>query len=181
MGKDKATLRIGNAYMIEYPLNVMKRHFRDIMVITSEKLFPKLKMILNSGAIIQKDIYPKHGALGGIYTALFHSRTPYIFVAACDMPFLNDDFIDYMTSHVNGYDIIIPKGTKGYETLHAIYKKSLLDNILRNIMNDTNKIKELFSEASVYTIPASVVQKHDKNERMFVNINTFQDVERNLL
>ncbi len=176
MGRDKATLKIGHSYLIEFPLNVLKRHFKHILVVTSKKLLQPLKTILSSDINVVSDIYPAHGALGGIYTALHNVQSTYIFVTACDMPFINDGFVEFMLKLINGHDIIIPKGSKGYETLHAIYKKTLRETIKENILRTQNKIIDFFPKADVLTIPIDEIKKYGVEEKMFRNINTKQEL-----
>ncbi len=179
MGSDKATLKIGSSFLIEYPLKVLIRHFNRVMVVTNSRLLTPLRKILDPTIWIVEDIYPDHGALGGIYTALSYTKTPYIFVTACDMPFLNDELVTYMAQLINGYDVIIPKGTKGFETLHAIYKKTLLKLIRKNLMENKNKIKEMFSEIRILSIPDTIIKKFEENEKMFININTLKELNYN--
>ncbi len=176
MGRDKATLRVGSSYLIEYPLKVLSRHFKTVMVVTNALLSRQLKAILPSSIQIFEDIFPDHGALGGIYTALFQSKTPYIFVTACDMPFIEDELVSLMSNKIGNYDIIIPLGSKGYETLHAIYHRSLLPIIQHHLNKNNNKIKEIFPYSKVLSIPPNVIGQYGNEDKMFRNINTITEL-----
>ena len=179
MGRDKATLPIGSSYMIEYPLKVLKRHFKEIMVITNSRLSVKLKKILGPYVKIFEDVYPGHGALGGIYTALYHSYSPYVFVTACDMPFISDGLISHMSELIGTHDIIVPKGSKGYETLHSIYRKTIRDIVYDRILMNQNKIIEIYPLVNVLEIPVNEIKRFASDERMFKNINTEQELVEN--
>ena len=179
MGIDKATLRVGSSYLIEFPLKVFSKLFDDILIITNSALLNTLKSIFNHDKIrILEDIHPNHGALGGIYTALCHSRTPYIFVSACDMPFLNKDFIKYMTQIGDKYDVIIPKSPHGFETLHAIYKKTIIKIVESSLLKDQNKIIDFFPNINVYAIPPDKLKGFDQEGKMFSNINTQDEFKK---
>ena len=183
MGIDKATLKINDTLLIEYPIKILDKLFERILVVTNERLSETLESSLSkyeSLNVIQ-DIYPDHGALGGIYTALSYSETPYIFVTACDMPFLNGDFIKYMLEFLdNAPDVIVPESTGGLETLHAIYSKGTADLIMRKIFKNENKIKDLFPLVNVRYIPSATIKTFDKEEKMFKNINTPRELREYL-
>jgi len=183
MGIDKATLKVNDILLIEYPLKTLNKLFERILVVTNKRLLPMLKLSLSNYKNLKviQDIFPGHGALGGIYTALFHSETPYIFVTACDMPFLNRDFITYMLDYLDGIqDVIIPESTGGLETLHAIYSKDTTELIMQKILNNENKIKDFFPLVNVYYIPPNTIKIFDPEERMFKNINTPQELSEYL-
>lgn len=183
MGIDKATIKINALLLIEYPLKILNGLFEEILVVTNERLLETLgsSLSLYENLKVIRDIYPNHGALGGIYTALFHSETPYIFVTACDMPFLNEAFIRYMLRFIgNSHDVIVPESKGGLETLHAIYSKNTTHLIKQNILRNENKIKEFFPFVNVSYIPSKMIKIFDPEEKMFKNINTPQELSEYL-
>ena len=179
MGLDKATLKIGNKLLIDFPLKTLSHIFTEILIVTSATQILTLKPFLKDrdGIRLVTDLIPDHGALGGIYTALNYSRTPYVFVCACDMPFLNPLFIQYMVNLTNNYDVIIPKSSKMLETLHAIYKKTCLEVIKQFLSQDRNKIIEFFPAVSVYKVLEGFIRAYDENEKMFQNLNTPEELK----
>jgi len=74
------------------------------------------------------------------------------------------------------YDIIIPLSSGGTETLHAVYKRSLIHVIRENLKKNRNKIKEFFNQARILYVSEKIVKKYESDERMFQNINTPQDL-----
>ena len=181
MGVDKATITVGGELLIEYPLRVLNEMFKDNMVITSNLLIEKLRKELSGYGRLNflTDIHSNHGALGGIYTAMCHATTPYIFVTACDMPFISAQLIRYMASKTtNGnYDVVIPESPGGIETLHAIYKCGLKDLIKNEIIKNNNKIKSFFSKVNVFYVTLDVVEMFGDGENMFRNINTPKELQ----
>jgi molybdopterin-guanine dinucleotide biosynthesis protein A len=67
-------------------------------------------------------------------------------------------------------------GAKGYETLHAIYHKSLLPIIQKQLMENNNKIKEIFPYSKILTIPSKIIGKYAEEDRIFKNINTITEL-----
>jgi molybdopterin-guanine dinucleotide biosynthesis protein A len=129
---------------------------------------------------LKSDIFPGKGAFGGIYTGLSASETPYCLVVACDMPFLNVDFLRYMTQVVKEYDIVIPKHSKGYEPLCAIYAKSCAPHIEKLLKANQLRIIEVFSYVQVREISESEIKNYDVDDLMFFNINTQEDYQHAL-
>ena len=100
MGENKAFLRIGGERLIDRTVRLFRQVFREVIIVTTNPLD-----YLDQEAVIVTDILPGKGALGGLYTGLFYSTDEYAFLAACDMPFLNTSFMEYMLQQTTGYDI----------------------------------------------------------------------------
>jgi molybdopterin-guanine dinucleotide biosynthesis protein A len=171
MGQDKATLKIGDMGLIERVYATVRNVFDDVFVVSSHH-----KKIQGVPATVIGDALPQGGSLVGIISALLYSRTPYVFVVACDMPFLNGDFIRHMIDQVSGEDIIVPKSIAGYEPLHAIYNRSCLSYMLRLIDANRFKIDRIFPLLNVRTINVEV-QSSPQGISVFTNINTEKDLE----
>jgi molybdopterin-guanine dinucleotide biosynthesis protein A len=124
------------------------------------------------------DIIKEKGALGGIYTGLFYTISSHAFVSACDMPFLNRGFIEYMVERAAGYDIVVPKPADGFQPLHAIYSKRCLPFIKKVLLTDNLKVTSFYRGLKTLTIPEDVIRSYDPEGRMFFNINTREDLER---
>ncbi|MHC4534799.1 MAG: molybdenum cofactor guanylyltransferase [Planctomycetota bacterium] len=182
-GYNKALLRIGNQMIIQRVLGVLKQVTRSQLLITN---FPKEYEFLNIP--IKPDILPGKGAFGGVYTGLSTSKTPYCLVVACDMPFLNVDFLRYMTQIVKElalkeatvYDIVIPKHSKGYEPLCAIYAKTCIPHIEKLLKAKRLKIIEAFFDFQLRDVSESEIKNYDTEGWMFFNINTQEDYQHAL-
>ena len=94
------------------------------------------------------------------------------------MPFLNARFIRFMTEKTGEHDIIVPRSADGLQPLHAIYSRNLLKPIRRLIDTDHLKITELFKKQKVLEIPREESIPFDPEERLFMNINTPEDLEK---
>ncbi len=191
MGYNKALLRIGNQTIIQRTLVSLKQVTSSQLIVTN---FPEEYEFLN--ILMKSDILPGKGAFGGIYTGLSASETPYCLVVACDMPFLNVDFLRYMTQIVKepalgeakGYDIVIPKHSKGYEPLCAIYAKICMPHIEKLLKANRLKITEVFQDVRVREISESEIKNYveypdedgDAEDRIFFNINTQEDYQHAL-
>lgn len=124
------------------------------------------------------DIYPGHGALGGIHAGLQAARTEYNLVVACDMPFLNPDLVRYMIERLEGYDVVIPRLGGLSEPLHAIYSRNCLGPIEQILTQGGGRIISFFPQVRLRYIEASEVDRFDPLHRSFFNINTAEDWRR---
>jgi molybdopterin-guanine dinucleotide biosynthesis protein A len=174
MGTNKAFLKIDGIRLIDNILAVFQKIFPEIIIVTNDPLsYTEFSEIL-----IVTDIYKEKGALGGIYTGLFYATYDYSFVAACDMPFLNEDFIIYLTGQMGKHDIIVPELSEGFQPLHAIYSKNCLSHIKKLLIADKLKITGFYKEVRLLSIPEEKIKPFNKDGRLFLNVNTPEDLEK---
>jgi molybdopterin-guanine dinucleotide biosynthesis protein A len=173
MGVNKAFLEIEGSRLIDNILAVYKNIFSETIIVTHDPLsytnFPD--------TIVVTDIYKGKGSLGGIYTGLFYASNEYSFVAACDMPSLNTDFILYLIDQTGKYDIIVPELSEGFQSLHAIYSRRCLPAINKMLLADKLKITGFFKEMRMLRITEEKIKPFNKDGRLFLNINTPEDLK----
>ena len=173
MGINKAFLEIDGTRLIDNILAVYQKIFSEIIIVTNDPLsyteFPD--------TLIVTDIYKYKSALGGIYTGLFYATHDYSFVAACDMPFINEDFIIYLTGQVGKHDVIVPELSEGFQPLHAIYSRNCLSHIKKLLSADKLKIAGFYKEVRLLSIPEEKIKPFNKDGRLFLNINTPKDLK----
>src|SRR2546430_16860710 len=80
MGRNKASIRIGG-------LTLLRR---------VRKTAAELELPIR---IIRRDLVPRCGPLGGIYTGLITSRAAAELFLACDMPFVEAEFLKSLIDH----------------------------------------------------------------------------------
>jgi len=175
MGLNKAFLEINGERLIDRTLRQFKELFSEVILVTNEPL-----LYLDQDVTLITDIYKRKGPLGGLYAGLFYSSFDYAFLCPCDMPYLNTKFIRYMMERVAGYDIVIPETPEGYHPLHAIYSRRCLPTIKSLLMRDRLKMIGCFKGMRVLFIPEPVIRSYDPEGRMFMNINTQQDLQQAL-
>jgi molybdopterin-guanine dinucleotide biosynthesis protein A len=170
MGENKAFLPVNGERLIDRTVCLFRTIFREVIIVTTS-----LRDYLGQDAAVVTDICPGKGALGGIFTGLFHATEEYAFVAACDMPFLNRAFLEYMISRTEGYDIVVPATPKGPQPLHAVYSRRCLPVIRGLIERDRLKITGFYPGHRILAISPEVVRSFDPAGKMFLNVNTPDD------
>jgi molybdopterin-guanine dinucleotide biosynthesis protein A len=173
MGKNKAFLEVNGERIIDRTKNLFRALFDEVLLVTNS--LPDY-LDLNLRTVV--DLYAGKGALGGIYTGLFHASHSHAFVAACDMPFLNKDLIRHLIDLSPGYDIVIPKTQDGWQPLHAIYSQKCLPFMEDLIQQDNLKIIEFFHRVKKREVPTEEILPLDPNLTSFLNVNTPEELAR---
>lgn len=174
MGANKAFLEIDGIRLIDKTINIYREIFSEIIIVTNDPL----SYVEFTDAAVVTDIYKGKGPLGGIYTGLFYSKHNYAFVSACDMPYLNKDFISYLANQTGKHDVIVPELDKGYQPLHAVYSRNCLPSIKRLLLMDKLKITGFYRDMRVLAIGEEQILPFNKDGRLFQNLNTPEDLEQ---
>jgi molybdopterin-guanine dinucleotide biosynthesis protein A len=171
MGTDKSFVEYNGRPMIETVLAQVADLGEETFIVTNN---PELYAYLGLPTV--SDIYPDHGPLGGIHTAVFHASHPHTLVVACDMPWLKRPLLKYLISLRESADVIVPLWDKFPEPLHAIYSKACLPPIEENLKAKRLKITRFFGQVNVRYVAREEIAQFDENGRSFANINTPQDL-----
>jgi len=172
-GKNKALIDIHGRSLISIIVDEFRAEFEDVIISTNE---PDLYQ--DMGVTCVKDIYPDSGSLSGIFSSLKHSRHEYIVTVACDMPFVNMDLVRYMWERAEGSDIVIPRHKGFVEPLHAIYSRTCLGVMEKNIREQELRIVKIFPSLKVLYVEEEEIKRMDPRARSFMNINTREDYDK---
>lgn len=170
MGQDKATTKIGEKPLIRLVYDRVKEVFDEVIILSKVH-----DTIENIDAPVLKDVVLFGNSMAGITSALLYSKTPYIFVVACDMPFLSIEAFNYMVNEATGEDIIIPKTNLGFEPLHAIYNRSCIAHFFRLIGQDKLKVTGILPFVSVKELKEQPCFFRNGSS-VFTNINVIKDL-----
>jgi molybdopterin-guanine dinucleotide biosynthesis protein A len=174
MGTNKAFLRRDGERLIDRTVRIYRNLFSEIVLVTNEPL-----LYLDQDLLIVTDLVRGKGPLMGIYTGLFYASSEYVFVAACDMPFLDEAFIRFLSEQATGLeDIVIPRSAGGLEPLHAVYSRRCMAPIRRLLDADRLKIAGFYKGMKQKIIEGEVLRAFDPEGRMFVNINRREDLQQ---
>lgn len=169
MGSDKSLLPLNGERFIERTYQLMAGLFEEVIIVTNT---PQLYADIPCRKV--PDIHLGKGALAGIHAGLHHADNRQIFVAACDMPFLQPELIRHLCEE-NRADIHIPRSEHCLEPLHACYTKSCLSAMELLLGSECRRIIDFFPQVEVLEMPQAEWQQYDPEGRSFRNINTPQD------
>jgi len=171
-GYDKAFAKIGDLTIVEslfFPLSLI---FKKIIVVTN---FPEKYRAFPVQIVTDK--IRERGPLGGIYTGLLASESERNFVVACDMPLINPRLVSYLAAIKEG-QVVVPRIADKLEPLFAIYAKSCLPAIEKQLTAGKNKIQDFFAEVAVRYVAQEEITKFDPTLTSFLNINLQKDLKK---
>jgi molybdopterin-guanine dinucleotide biosynthesis protein A len=151
----KALIEVDGQKIIERNINIMKRLFKQVFIVTNQ---PEVYVYLG---------IPLLGE--------------WVFISACDMPFINKNVIKYMYSQKNNFDAVVPIVKGKTEPLLAFYSKRLLPTMEKVILTDKRGIKDFLKNKRVKYVTSKEIKKIDPEAKSFANLNTPEDVNFYLL
>jgi len=171
-GRDKSQLNIGGQRILDRLLGIFSDFFDDNILVTNEPL-----RYLDRDVKIVTDILPVRSSLTGLHTGLFYARHPYIFLTACDTPFLKREMVELIIANIEAEtDIVMPKTSAGMEPLCAAYSKNCLAPAERHLRQEKLKIQLALRRCRIKTISESALRSVDPELLSFFNVNTPEDM-----
>jgi molybdopterin-guanine dinucleotide biosynthesis protein A len=175
LGVDKAFLSVLGRPLIAHIVSRLAALSADLIVVTNTPApFSELDLPVRLVA----DERPGQGSLMGIYSGMKAARHAYTLVVGCDMPFLSEPLLRYMTTLTAGYDVVIPRINGLFEPLHAIYEQRCLQPMAHLLDTGASQVIAFFPLVRVREVHQREIELFDADLRSFVNVNTAEDWER---
>jgi molybdopterin-guanine dinucleotide biosynthesis protein A len=168
----KAFIKVGNRSIIERSLDTYRDLFIHTTIITNQP-----EHYSQFGITMLGDIHDIRGPMTGIFTSLMNSSEPWVFVSACDMPFLNRDLIEYMASQRPGHDAVVPLYKGSPEPLHAFYSARLTTSMENALLSGKRALKDFLRTKKVNYLSVTDMKKFDPEVKSLINLNTPQDIK----
>lgn len=172
MPVSKAFIKIDGEKIIERNLRIIRSLFNEVFIITHQ---PEEYVYLS--AQLLGDVYDARGPMTGIFTALLNSSNQWVFVSACDMPFINEEIISYAAFRRDGHDAVVLGSGKAAEPLFAFYSKRLLLSMEKSILSGKRGMKDFLDKKRVKYINKTEIKGFDPEAKSFINLNTPEDIE----
>jgi molybdopterin-guanine dinucleotide biosynthesis protein A len=169
-GVRKAALTLEGTAIIDRQITVLRQVADPVFVVSSPA------GDRDAPLDVVCDLFPDHGALGGIYTAIVASPHERTLVVACDLPFLSAPLLAYMAGI--DADLVIPRTVRGYEPLCAVYSKACAPPIRERLERRALEASILPDGVRVAEIGPGTLAAYDPDGLLFVNVNTPHDYER---
>lgn len=171
-GSNKALAMVAGKPMISHAIAVLESLFSEHLIVTNAP-----EEYGFTGWNSTMDIYPGAGPLAGIHAALSWVQSDKIFVVGCDMPFIQQDLIEFICSKKDNYDVVIPQTQKGVEPLHALYHKNCLAKIQTDLQSKQRRLHLFLDHVNTRIIPWEDIAKLDPQQTSFRNINHQSDLQ----
>lgn len=167
-GQHKAFLEIEGESFLTRIVNEMEQFAPVVVSVNDGEKFKDL------GYPMVVDEMKGIGPMGGIYTALKVLESDYVFVTACDMPFMTAEFGKFMYEKMKSLNpqpvaLILSDGDGKFSPLGGIYSKRLLPYIEEMIAEENYRLGKLLKIAGAFILPIS---ETPFSENVMRNINT---------
>ena len=179
MGQDKAQLLLGGQPFwkrIAQELSACGRVYLSVNQTRDGKALEGYPMI--------RDVVPDCGVMGGLYSAFQAIEEDLLFACACDMPFVNRQFVQWMLNRWEEegrkgrqWDGIVVCGDDGKtHATAALYHRRLQGKLEEQVRQRRLRMHTFVrEEANILLLPMGEVTSFS---RCFQNINTPEDYRR---
>lgn len=121
MGRDKAFLRIEGTRLIDRQLALLRALGAQEGIVSGRR---GVNYRVRPARVVL-DCAPGSGPAAGILTGLQACHSPFLFVLAVDLPKISLPFAVQLVQRVTGACGVVPRNSRGYEPLAAIYPRAL--------------------------------------------------------
>jgi molybdopterin-guanine dinucleotide biosynthesis protein A len=173
MGSDKSFVELAGKPLIQHTLERVRKLKAPVLLVTNAPERYQQYQVAMVG-----DVVPGKGSLGGIYSALTQSTTPFVLCVACDMPFLNVNLLTYLLSLRTGFDAVVPMIDGQPQGLHAVYHRHCAEPIRELMDRNELRITNLFDRLRVRLVGEAAMRAIDPGLRSFTNLNTPEELTR---
>lgn len=167
MGKNKALLDYNGQSFIAAILQALKPVVGNIIIIGETVDYKQL------GYPVYEDLMPNSGPVGGIYTALYYSQTPYNLVLSCDIPLISTALLSFLIQQRKETNINALQLSAKVQPLTAIYHKDCLASFRQALELQQLKLSDLF-----VPLKANLIDCPSHFEGNLANINRPEDLEK---
>ena len=180
-GRDKALEPFGGEpllHRVSRRLALATQAAETLVVVSDPERARELPLL--PGQRLVYDAVPGCGPLGGIFAALLSSRTEWVCVAACDMPFLSAPLLRRLAERRAGVDAVAPAPGGRPEPTHALYSRRCLPAIARRLRAGELKTAAVFADVRTRYLDEDEIRRYDPNLTSCCNVNRAEDLAQAL-
>jgi len=172
LGQDKASLKLGGKALAQWVAQALAPLVSHLWLITNHPLEH-----LSLGLPLITDLKPYQGPAGGLATALFFARTPWVLAAAADNPFLAPPLLAALIRRAAAGNpaAVVCRSPGGMEPFPGLYSVRLLSHLTAFLKMDRRPTRFL-EGCRPRVIPLEEVTRLDPPGRTFFNLNTPEDL-----
>lgn len=174
LGQDKATLVLGDRPLALWVATALESVVAACWLVTNQPLTH-----LSLGLPLVTDLKPFMGPLGGLATALFYARTPWVLAAAVDAPLLAPKLLAGLAGRTapQGRRAVVCLSPRGLEPFPGLYPVRLFSQLTEFLETDRRPTRFL-EVCRPQVLSVEEVHRLDPEGLSFVNLNTREDLER---
>jgi molybdopterin-guanine dinucleotide biosynthesis protein A len=170
-GRDKAFAAVGGEPIAVRTIRLFHTLFPQVVVATHR---PERFRGLDVETVA--DRFPGCGPLAGIHAAMLASRHPHVFVAACDMPGLHRDVIEFLVARIGSADAIVPRWDGDVEPLHAVYAVHCGPAIEASLRAGRYALRDFLAQVRVDYVEEAELRTLGGAATSLINVNTPEEL-----
>jgi molybdopterin-guanine dinucleotide biosynthesis protein A len=177
-GRDKALVEIAGQPMLARMCDLMAGVASEVRVVAPPARYASL------GVASVEDRWPGEGPLGGIITALQHSRADdsrgsWNLMVSCDMPFLTREWMAFLAQRAvsSEAEVVLPRSHHGLEPLCACYKTNAAQALQKEFDAGVRKVTQALRQLKMEVLDDADWKRFDSDGRLFWNMNTTGDYD----
>ena len=117
------------------------------------------------------------GPMGGIISVFEATGETELFIAACDMPFIKQEVVQYIIDNQGG-SATVPVMHGRPQPLLAVYKRDVVDEMRARLEHGAYSLTGLVRDIGAVFLDEDALRRMDPEGMSFVNINTPEDRDK---
>ena len=176
MGQDKARLLLGGQTLLQRVAGTMQQVFPQTIVSVRQPR-PEINLPQVCDEPAENGQQGGAGPLAGLAAGLAHVTTPWAFVVACDMPFVEAAMVELLAKSRSGYQAVVPVVQGHQQPLAAYYATACLGVIRAHLAGSgRNSLRAILEQLQVRYVDESELLAADPGLRSFFDLDTPADV-----
>ncbi len=174
MGFDKQLLQVKNHHLLRHHGRTLAALFDQIIVVTNTP-----QLYRGTSFTLVSDEFSGKGPLAGLHVGLKAARSKYVYLLACDMPFINPDYILYMQKRLREEDVqaCVTRSGEFLEPFNAFYSRELVRDIEAYLADGNTSLFQFLRALNTLYIHEKTARGFSPDWAMFANLNTRQEFE----
>ena len=177
---DKAVADLAGTPMVRRVADRLGRVVDELVVNCREDQTEAIEAALSDHALDPRfalDTDPDQGPMAGIATGLAAVESEYAAVVACDMPFVDPAFVEYLFERARSHEAAVPRPDEWFQTTQAVYHADAMDDACRRALDrGEHRIVEPLFDLDYVVVEREEVLEHTTMET-FENLNTREEFE----
>lgn len=174
MGFDKQFLKAEKHSILRLNGERLARIFDQLIVVTNTPEFYR-----DTPFTVVSDEIPNGGPLSGIHVGLKTARSRFVYLLACDMPYVNPDYIRFLQERVRDSSVAacVTRFGDWIEPFNAFYSRDLVPEIEDYLIKGRKSVFHFLQQFDVLYIEEKEALQFSPDWRMFLNLNTREEFE----
>lgn len=175
LGRDKATLLLGGKPLAHWVAEALAPAVTELWLITNH---PQTHLALNLPLVT--DLVPFQGPLGGLATALFYARSPWVLITSVDAPFLSPRLAAALAAAAakTTRPALVCRSQRNVEPFPGLYAVRLLSRLQDFFLQERRTFMAFLDPQRPEVWGPEIWRTFDPEGLSFENLNQPEDLAR---